>query len=380
VAVVGGLGAVGAVPVVGDVLAQEPGFLGGAVEDHPGTIYGAGAGFRGVRPRTRVRLPLVAAALPVLLGSCGGVTSSSSTATAAPPVAARSTRAGCGSTTGSATLAPTIGGRTRTVIVRVPTGYTGATQVPLVLNMHGSGATAAGQEAFSGMDATAESRGFIVAYPQGIIPDGTGFDWNVPGVPLVGGRAVPAGAPDDVAFLTTLVTTLEHRYCIDASRVYATGFSGGARMASQLGCDASTVFAAVAPVSGLRYPSPCPATRHVPVIAFHGTADPVDPDGGNGQAYWTYSVPQAARGWAVQDGCATAPITSQPTPGVTRTVYSGCGGGGTDVELDSIDGEGHEWPGGPPLPTALTRVLGPQSSAIDANGTMWAFFAAHPLP
>ena len=102
-------------------------------------------------------------------------------------------------------------------------------------------------------------------------------------------------APDDVTFLTDLVGVLEHRYCIDSTQVYATGFSGGARMASQLACDASNVFAAVAPVSGLRRPTPCPASRPVPVIAFHGTADPVDPYNGNGQAYWTYSVPQAAR-------------------------------------------------------------------------------------
>ena len=37
------------------------------------------------------------------------------------------------------------------------------------------------------------------------------------------------------------------------------------------------------------------------------------------------------------------------------------------------------WPGGPALPRALTRVLGPQSSAVDANAVIWAFFEAHPL-
>ena len=173
--------------------------------------------------------------------------------------------------------------------------------------MHGSGATAADQETFSGMDATADQNAFIVAYPQGLIPDGSGFDWNVPGVPLVGGRAVPSGAADDVSFLTQLVGALEARYCIDTSEVYATGFSGGARITSQLACDASTTFAAVAPVSGLRRPTPCPATRPVPVIAFHGTSDPVDPYDGNGEAYWTYSVPEAAGYWGEQDQCCGDP-------------------------------------------------------------------------
>ncbi len=264
------------------------------------------------------------------------------------------------------------------MIVHVPSGYSGSSRVPLVLNMHGSGSTAVEQEAFTGMDATADSDGFIVAYPQGLIPDGTGFDWNVPGVPLIGGKAVPAGSADDVTFLTSLVGILEQRYCVDSSRVYATGFSGGARTASQLACDASSTFAAVAPVSGLRHPTPCPATRPVPILTFHGTADPVDPYNGHGQAYWVYSVPQAAHDWAVQDACSTTATASVPVAGVTVTHYGGCAGGAT-VELYTISGEGHEWPDGPALPKSLTRELGAQSDAVDANSVMWAFFSAHPM-
>jgi poly(3-hydroxybutyrate) depolymerase len=61
------------------------------------------------------------------------------------------------------------------------------------------------------------------------------------------------------------------------------------------------------------------------------------------------------------------------------TSYSGCGGGAS-VELYTITGEGHEWPGGPHLPRRITRLLGPQSTAISADDTMWAFFLAHPMP
>ena len=32
------------------------------------------------------------------------------------------------------------------------------------------------------MDKTSNQDGFIVAYPQALLPDGTGFDWNIPGV------------------------------------------------------------------------------------------------------------------------------------------------------------------------------------------------------
>lgn len=322
---------------------------------------------------------IIAIALAAVTAGCstaGSTRTNTSTSSVARTTAGRS---GCGSQTGvgSTTLNLMVDGRLRVVIVHVPDGYGGNKHVPLVVNMHGSGSTASQEEQLSGMDGTSDEDGFIVAYPQGLISSGSGFDWNVPNEPLVGGSLPPPDAANDVAFLTDLVPTLAKRYCIDTSRVYATGISGGGRMASQLACDAAGTFAAIAPVAGLRYPDPCPATRQVPVIAFHGTADPVDPYDGNGQAYWTYSVPTAAQRWATHDQCAPTPA-SRTGSGFTLTDYSGCSDA-SSVELYSLVGEGHEWPGGPALPRAVTKVLGPQSNSVDANTTMWSFFSAHPL-
>ena len=227
------------------------------------------------------------------------------------------------------------------------------------------------------MNTTANQDGFIVAYPQALIPDSLGFDWNIPGVPLIGGRAVPPKSANDVKFLTSLVGILESKYCIDSNEVYATGFSGGARMSSQLACDDSGIFAAVAPVSGLRRPQPCPTTRAVPVISFHGSADDVDPFAGHGQKYWTYSVTTAAKDWSSQDHC-TSSAQSTPVSGVKLTTYSACSNT-AQVELYEIMGEGHEWPGGPTLPSSITSLLGPQSSLVNANALMWAFFQSHTL-
>lgn len=290
------------------------------------------------------------------------------------------TASGCGSPApgGTVTLTASIDGRTRTILVHIPPAYNGQTRLALVLNLHGSASDARQQEAFSGMDRTAGAHHFLVAYPQAAIPDGSGYDWNVPRVPLAGGRSVPPGAANDVSFLTHVITLLEGRYCINTHQVFATGMSGGGRMASQLGCDASQVIAAIAPVAGLRHPTPCPARRAVPVVAFHGTADPIDPFNGHGEAYWTYSVPRAARLWAKQDGCTAKP-TTKPTSGVTLTTYGGCRNGAA-VALYAVIGEGHEWPGGPHVGPRITAVLGPQSNAVNANAVMWTFFASHPLP
>ncbi len=330
----------------------------------------------------RMSAGVLIVAVGLLFASCGSsAKSSSSTGTTATQTNGSTTAGACTAgnvSPGTHDETLTIAGQPRVVRVHIPTGYDGTNAVPLVVNMHGSGSTAAGQEAFSGMDATADKNGFIVVYPQAVIPQGSGYEWNVPGVPLFGGKAVPADAADDVAFIKAVVANAEASYCVDKTRVYATGMSGGGRMASQLACDASGTFAAVAPVAGLRLPSPCPATRPVPVVAFHGTADPVDPFNGNGQAYWTYSVPEAASRWATQNGCSPNGSSSSVAPTVTRTTYSGCKDGAT-VELYAISGEGHEWPGGPPESRAATRVLGPQSDAVSANDVMWAFFQQHHL-
>jgi polyhydroxybutyrate depolymerase len=318
-----------------------------------------------------------------LVAACGGGNHSA----AAPAAGAAGTPAaapggsGCGqpATAGSVTYSLQSGGHARVVIVHVPASYSGKAKVPLVLNLHGSESTAEAQEVFSGMDATSDAGGFIVAYPQALIPAAGGYDWNIPGVPLLGGQNPSANAADDVTFLTGLVRSLAAKYCVDTRQVYATGMSGGGRMASQLACDASQTFAAVAPVAGLRFPSPCPAARPVPVIAFHGTADAVDPFEGNGQPYWTYSVPAAAQRWAAKDGCQVAtPRTVRGNDSIV-TEYGGCASNAA-VELYAIGDEGHEWPGGPPMPAEITRALGPQSDAVDADTTMWAFFRAHPMP
>jgi polyhydroxybutyrate depolymerase len=98
----------------------------------------------------------------------------------------------------------------------------------------------------------------------------------------------------------------------------------------------------------------------------------------NGQPYWTYSVRVAAQRWAARDACGATPTTSTPVAGATLATYTGCRDDAT-VELYTITGEGHEWPSGPTLAQALTRVLGPQSDAVNANNLMWAFFTAHPM-
>jgi polyhydroxybutyrate depolymerase len=331
-------------------------------------------GIERVRRRGRltmlvVRLAMVAAL--ALIALTASVLPSPRTAHPAPsasppaPVAYGAStlpHAGCDNVpqSGDLDLSVPVRGQVRPVLVHLPAGYTAARPVPLLLSLHGSGSTGTKQEAGTGLDATADEHGFIVAYPQGERPNSTGYAWNIPSTPTFS-----ASGPDDAGFLTALMTVLRHEFCVDPSRVYASGFSGGARMVSQLACIAGARLAGIVAAGGVRAPAPCQAVHPVPVLAFHGTADVSNPFNGHGQPYWTYSVPEAMARWARFDACPAQPRTGHPYPGVTETDYRDCADG-AEVTLYALTGKGHRWP----LP----------AGAFQPNEIAWRFLSAHSLP
>jgi polyhydroxybutyrate depolymerase len=60
---------------------------------------------------------------------------------------------------------------------------------------------------------------------------------------------------------------------------------------------------------------------------------------------------------------------------VTRLEYRHCADDAA-VVLYTVNGGGHSWPGGGPLPEWL---VGPTSRSIDATSLIWAFFRGHRL-
>src|SRR3546814_1628102 len=73
------------------------------------------------------------------------------------------------------------------MLVHLPRGYDRAGALPIVFLLHGSTATGAEMLRESGLEATADKHGFILAAPDAGIPVGRGFVWNIPGVPTVAG-------------------------------------------------------------------------------------------------------------------------------------------------------------------------------------------------
>ena len=57
------------------------------------------------------------------------------------------------------------------------------------------------------------------------------------------------------------------------------------------------------------------------------------------------------------------------------SVWNGCKDG-RDVELYTIEGGGHTWPGD----VSARGLLGRVSRDLDATTTIWSFFSSHPKP
>ena len=343
-------------------------------------------------------MPAPAAAAPGIAApgiAARNATDASTPGTAAPRVAPSSDTAGpdasetCSrpAVAGDVTVDVDFEGHRYPVLLRVPAGLSPARRVPLLLNLHGSSGNGPGQMDYSGLRPVADAKGFVVAAPSGAIslpqdpmPAHGSWAWNVPGVPTTAGQMPPPDARDDVRFLGRVIDVVAGRFCTDPRRAYATGYSGGARMASALACRLADRIAAVAPIAGLRAGRPdpgdtsvpeaadCRPARPVPVVTWHGQQDTVNPYPGSGDLRWGYSVPLAVQTWAGLNGCRRGPESAPVTEHVTRVAYAECRRG-ADVVLYRVGNGGHVWPG----------VTEP-GSEVDASWTLWDFLRHYRLP
>ena len=278
---------------------------------------------------------------------------------------------------GTSTHTLTVDGRRRTFrLYRPATVTTGP--VPLVVMVHGALGTGEQAESSYGWNAEADRGRFVVAYP-----DGVNRSWAV-GPDCCGPPA--RDGVDDVAFIRQVVESVAGLVPLDRRRVYATGISNGGMLTYRLACD-TTIFAAIGPVAATQL-GPCPDPAPVSVIHIHGTADRTVPygggpgrldNGGTGRSPVRLDgppTPELIARWRAVANCAP-PTTS--TTGAVTTSTAVCPEGRA-VELVTVAGAGHQWPGAPgPGPHARRLPdLDPPARAPDATATIWRFFAAHP--
>lgn len=249
----------------------------------------------------------------------------------------------------------------------------------MVLDLHGYLEPSELEDATSRFAEYGATHGFITITPE-IDSGGFGPAWN-----WNKGSA-------DITYLSDLLTRVQSTLCTDKRRVFVAGESMGAITSSSAGCQLSERIAAIAPVAGLQDFPWCHTTRPVSVIAFHGTDDPLlaytggpgrfarlFPTPNNGDSPdQLLNVPDNAAAWARRDGCGAEPHHTQIAADVDRTSYA-CPGG-TDVQLNTIIGGGHQWPGSPNQSFNVTAqpLIGANTMSIDATAMIWDFFRAHP--
>ncbi len=273
------------------------------------------------------------------------------------------------------------GGLKRSYLLHLPVNAP-AGPLPLVLVLHGGGGNGESAVEMTGFDAEADEHGFIAVYPNGTdrgrplrsMLGKQGFlTWNA-------GSCCSYAAEhdiDDVGFIRAVVADVQKAHAVDPKRIYATGISNGAMLSYRLACEASDLFAAIGPVSGIVEIPDCKPAHPVAVIDFQGTADENVPiDGGVGKKQLgtkesrkpvQYSIDL----WAKADGCSVT--VKSEAPDIHLSNYGGCEAG-TAVDYYVVQGGGHDWPGGKQMAAFLDKP----NPNIPATSLIWSFFKDHP--
>jgi polyhydroxybutyrate depolymerase len=328
-------------------------------------------------------IPLV---LGVVLGCAAGTVSSEEGIASLPSVSKVSSARTSSDTASSPSLSPServtactgkeaepldgtwtvaVGNDVRVFRVHVPASYDPTHATPVVLNFHGLGSDASQQEQLSGMIAKADREGFVAVHPEGL---GAKQSWNA-------GECCGFASEtkvDDIGFVIEMLDALESRLCVDSHRVFVTGMSNGAFFAQRVGCELASRVAAIAPVAGVLAEPTCEPSRAIPVIEFHGTLDPYVPYDGDAEIGLA-SVPATFAAWAERDGCSEALTQSYDDHDSFCWTHESCAAASA-VTLCTVQGGGHTWPGGEPLPD-----LGYTTPYLSATDAMWMFFQAHPM-
>lgn len=240
----------------------------------------------------------------------------------------------------------TIGTDDRPATLMTPRAYDGTTPLPLILVLHGYGASAALEAGYLGLPNVARSAGAYLVLADGTEnPKGQRF-WNAEGPCCDFGNT----DVDDTSYLTGLLDDAEAAVPVDTDRIYIIGHSNGAFMGYHMACVLADRIAGVAALAGTEgTDTVCNPAHPVSVLHIHGTADATILYGGGTIGDSTYVGAEAnVAAWVERNGCDTKPTAAKAlnidgvVSGDEANVeqYENCDEGSA-VEFWSLDGSGH---------------------------------------
>jgi poly(3-hydroxybutyrate) depolymerase len=238
------------------------------------------------------------------------------------------------------TLTMQVDSKARHTVFHVPSGID---KPAVVFFIHGANGSGPNFKNESRGDAAADKEKFIAVYPSASSNGGTGTWDDMRGT-------------GNFPFFFAILDTLDVRYKIDRTRIYMTGFSQGGFISFAAGCFYADKFAAIAPASGHTMES-CTLKRPVPVfLTFGANEDKV-------------AFQADIDKWVKWNNCPTTFKTQTPFPATnsnskaTLNTYGPCDKGSV-VLMNSIAGQGHQWP------ATNNMVLADEA---------WAFFKGYSL-
>jgi polyhydroxybutyrate depolymerase len=233
----------------------------------------------------------------------------------------------------------------RHVAIVTPPAIGPGERLPLVVLLHGHNGNADAVVTQGGWKEQVIAHRFIVA-----APDGISQSWNAGGCC----RLATLLGIEDVPFLDAVIADLARRPTVDPARIYLAGVSNGGMMAYRYLCDHADRIAAAASIEGTNV-SGCTPNRALPILHVAGTADRVVPYRGGRSTIGTLlgpgtfpPVPSSMARLAAADGCDRTSTTADVGAGVRTRRWTGCRDGAT-VQLDTVDGLGHDYPKGAPF-------------------------------
>ena len=225
----------------------------------------------------------------------------------------------------------------RNYLVYIPNSYDSEIDYPLMFLFHGFGGIASQFMNTADMRDLAESKNFIVVYPQGLDLANTGSHWNCSNP-----SADNKSDVDDIGFIENLIDQLLIDYpVIDNKRIYAAGYSNGGFMSYYLACN-SKKFAAIGSVAGTMLDDSyqnCNAQFPTAMINIHGTDDFDVPYVGN--SYYP-SIPDVVDWWKNFNDTTNEDLLTNQDGSIEQYIYYN-DAGDRFVEHIKVIGGSHYW-------------------------------------
>jgi polyhydroxybutyrate depolymerase len=263
------------------------------------------------------------------------------------------------------------------VTVQVPTSYDASSPAPLLVYLHGYGATGDQGDEYFGLATRAKHEGFVYVAPDGTVDaDGNRF-WNATDACCDFHRR----GVDDVTYLTGVITDVQSQLAIDPARIALFGWSNGAFMSYRMACERADRIAAIVTLAGAASADPgdCTPSEPVSIVHIHGTADDtIEFDGGTvfGERDRPYpGARETAQSWAAHDGCDETPTSVDRKLDLEATLTA---------DGDSAETSVEEWAGcdagsSVQLWTIPNGRHDPSITSAFADSVM-QFLAEHPKP